>query len=140
MITKIRLALCIIGTFFLSSMTGCSGGSGDSTSSSPSSPPGSPPLSPPGSPPAAATGVTATITGLAPNTTYYFAVSAYNGMSGPCSNEVSTVTPPSGVVSLAWDPDQDPSVTAYDVHYGKQSSSQPASCTYSDSLRVAASP
>lgn len=37
----------------------------------------------------------ATITGLEPNTRYFFAVSAYNGVSGPCSNEVSTVTPPS---------------------------------------------
>jgi len=37
----------------------------------------------------------ATITGLEPATQYYFAVSAYNGLSGPCSNEVSTVTPPS---------------------------------------------
>lgn len=37
----------------------------------------------------------ATITGLDPNTRYFFAVSAYNGLSGPCSNEVSTVTPPS---------------------------------------------
>jgi hypothetical protein len=37
----------------------------------------------------------ATITGLAPNTTYYFSVSAYNGLDSPCSNEVSTVTPPS---------------------------------------------
>jgi hypothetical protein len=37
----------------------------------------------------------ATINGLDPDSRYYFAVSAYNGMSGPCSNEVSTVTPPS---------------------------------------------
>jgi len=35
----------------------------------------------------------ATITGLDPNTRYYFSVSAFNGMSSPCSNEVSTVTP-----------------------------------------------
>lgn len=35
----------------------------------------------------------ATITGLDPNTRYYFAVSAYNGLSSPCSNEVTTVTP-----------------------------------------------
>lgn len=35
----------------------------------------------------------ATITGLDPNTQYYFSVSAYNGLSSPCSNEVSTVTP-----------------------------------------------
>lgn len=35
----------------------------------------------------------ATITGLDPNTRYYFAVSAYNGLQGSCSNEVTTVTP-----------------------------------------------
>ena len=40
-------------------------------------------------------GPSATITGLNPDTRYYFAVSAYNGLNGPCSNEVSTVTPPS---------------------------------------------
>jgi hypothetical protein len=37
----------------------------------------------------------ATITHLEPNTAYYFAVSAYNGVEGPCSNEVSTHTPSS---------------------------------------------
>lgn len=138
MITKIRLALSIImGVLFLSSMTDCSGGSGDSPASPPVvSPPGSPPVSPPGSPPATATGVTATITGLDPNSPYFFAVSAFNGESGSCSNEVSTVTPPSGAVSLAWDPDQDPTVTAYDVHFGKQSPGQPASCNYSNVMRV----
>jgi len=31
----------------------------------------------------------ATITNLDPNTTYYFAVSAFNGLESPCSNEVS---------------------------------------------------
>lgn len=35
----------------------------------------------------------ATITGLDPETQYYFAVSAYNGLESTCSNEVSTVTP-----------------------------------------------
>jgi len=35
----------------------------------------------------------ATITNLDPNTTYYFAVSAYNGLESACSNEVSTHTP-----------------------------------------------
>jgi hypothetical protein len=37
----------------------------------------------------------AMITGLEPNTQYFFAVSAHNGLDGPCSNEVSTITPPS---------------------------------------------
>jgi len=38
-----------------------------------------------------------TITDLDPNTTYYFSVSAYNGLESACSNEVSTVTPPASV-------------------------------------------
>lgn len=33
-----------------------------------------------------------TVTGLAPNTRYYFTVSAYNGLESACSSEVSTVT------------------------------------------------
>jgi hypothetical protein len=33
-----------------------------------------------------------TITNLDPNSTYYFAVSAYNGLESPCSNEVSAQT------------------------------------------------
>ena len=37
----------------------------------------------------------ATVTNLDPNTVYYFTVSAYNGLESLCSNEVSTVTPPS---------------------------------------------
>jgi hypothetical protein len=36
-----------------------------------------------------------TLTDLVPDTHYYFAVSAYNGLESTCSNEVSTVTPPS---------------------------------------------
>ncbi len=35
-----------------------------------------------------------TLTNLDPNTLYYFTVSAYNGVESPCSNEISTVTPP----------------------------------------------
>jgi len=38
------------------------------------------------------TSTLATVDGLAPNTTYFFAVSAYNGLESPCSAEVSTVT------------------------------------------------
>ncbi len=33
-----------------------------------------------------------TVTGLDPNSRYYFAVSAYNGIESNCSNEVSTDT------------------------------------------------
>ncbi len=37
----------------------------------------------------------ATVTGLEPNTLYYFAVSAYNGHRSRCSNEVSKLIPDS---------------------------------------------
>jgi fibronectin type III domain protein len=36
----------------------------------------------------------ATVTDLDPNTVYYFAVSAYNGLESACSNEVSAQMPP----------------------------------------------
>ena len=36
----------------------------------------------------------ATIAGLEFNAQYYFAVSAFNGAQGPCSNELSEKTPP----------------------------------------------
>jgi hypothetical protein len=35
---------------------------------------------------------TVTVNGLASNTTYFFAVSAYNGLESSCSAEVSTLT------------------------------------------------
>lgn len=38
--------------------------------------------------------VSATVRGLDHDTFYYFVVSAYNGLVGPCSNEVSVQTPP----------------------------------------------
>ena len=34
------------------------------------------------------------------------------------------------IASLAWDPIQDPSVSGYYVHYGRNSSGQPGACTY----------
>jgi len=39
----------------------------------------------------------AIVTNLEPNTRYYFAVTAYNGLESACSAEVSTVTPPTPV-------------------------------------------
>lgn len=38
--------------------------------------------------------VSATVRGLEPETRYYFAVSAYNGLESPCSEEISGITPP----------------------------------------------
>ena len=119
--TQARSAFSLIAVLFLISLTGCGSGSSSGDPSSTSVTP------------------TATVKGLDPNTTYYFAVSAYNELSGPCSNEVSAVTPLSGAVSLAWGAVQDPTVSAYDVHYGKQpSGGQLGDCNYVDSIQVPA--
>jgi hypothetical protein len=53
------------------------------------------------------------------------------------SPSISTSATPTGATaSLAWDPVQDPTVSAYRVHYGRQSSGQPGSCDYEDSQEV----
>lgn len=117
--TETRIVLSIIAALCFISLVDCGGGDdGNSATATPT--------------------VTATVSGLEPDTQYYFAVSAFNGLNGSCSNEVSTVTPPSGVVSLKWNSVQDPAVSTYDVHYGKQSPGQPGNCAYSDSMQVAA--
>jgi hypothetical protein len=68
------------------------------------------------------------------------------GAGGSSSDPSVTVTPGSGgggsaapvgaTASLAWSPVQDPSVSAYLVHYGRQSPGQPGSCMYENSVQV----
>jgi Fibronectin type III domain len=43
----------------------------------------------------------ATVQDLDPNTLYYFAVSAYNGLESACSNEVSLLTAPPSSMTVA---------------------------------------
>ena len=54
------------------------------------------------------------------------------------SDPIVTVTPGSAgaTASLAWSPVPDPSVSAYFVHYGRQSPGQQGSCTYESSTSV----
>jgi hypothetical protein len=40
------------------------------------------------------------------------------------------------VASLAWDPVQDPSVSGYYIHYGRNSAGQSGSCSYEDAQFV----
>ena len=52
---------------------------------------------------------------------------------------IVTVPPGSGAsatASLTWSPVTDPSVSAYFVHYGRQSPGQEGSCTYESSISV----
>jgi len=129
MSTKSGFWRFLFAMMFLFFLTDCGGGGGGDSEDQP----------PPGAP------AGATVLKLQPNTTYYFAVDAYNGLhdglSGPCSTEVSAVTPPSGIVYLLWTPMTDPTIIAYDVHYGKQPSpGPPGDCTYTNSIQVAAHP
>ena len=55
----------------------------------------------------------------------------------PGSGGGGSATPVGATASLAWSPVQDPSVSAYFVHYGRQSPGQPGSCTYESSMNVA---
>jgi Fibronectin type III domain len=48
---------------------------------------------------------------------------------GPASNASATA-------ALSWDPVTDPSVSAYFVHYGRQSPGQAGSCIYEHSISV----
>ena len=43
-------------------------------------------------------------------------------------------------MSVTWDPVQDPSVSGYFVHYGRQSPGHPGSCAYESSMHVASPP
>jgi len=48
-----------------------------------------------------------------------------------------SAAPVGATASLAWDPVPDPSVSAYFVHYGRQSPGQPGNCSYESSMSVA---
>jgi Fibronectin type III domain len=51
--------------------------------------------------------------------------------------EVSSSTAQTGAIAtLAWDPVQDPSITGYYVHYGRNSSGEPGSCSYEEAQFV----
>jgi len=76
-----------------------------------------------------------------------FLLTGCGGGGGTGSDPSVTVTPGSGgggsaapvgaTASLAWDPVPDPSVSAYFVHYGRQSPGQPGNCSYESSVSVA---
>jgi len=60
-----------------------------------------------------------------------------SGGAGAGGLSISTsATPVGAMASLAWDPVQDPSVTAYYVHYGKQPAGRSGTCDYQDSRFV----
>jgi Fibronectin type III domain len=51
-----------------------------------------------------------------------------------------SAAPVGATTSVTWDPIQDPSVSDYFVHYGRQSPGHPSSCAYESSMQVASPP
>ena len=61
------------------------------------------------------------------------------GGGGETGSQPTVTVPPASAgatASLAWRPDPDPSVSAYFVHYGRQSPDHPGSCAYESSMHV----
>ena len=56
--------------------------------------------------------------------------------SGEPGNQSAAGSSPTATAALSWDPVTDPSVSAYFVHYGRQSPAQAGSCTYENSVSV----
>lgn len=68
-------------------------------------------------------------------------MSLLTGCGGGAGSEgapsiTTTAAPTGATASLAWSPVQDPSVSGYFVHYGRQSPGQQGSCTYESSVQV----
>jgi Fibronectin type III domain len=51
-----------------------------------------------------------------------------------------SAAPVGATASVTWDPVQDPSVSGYFVHYGRESPGHPGSCAYESSVQVASPP
>ena len=79
--------------------------------------------------------LTAIVTGLL-LTMMPFLTGCGGGGGGGETGSVPSAAPVGATASLAWSPVQDPSVSAYFVHYGRQSPGQPGSCTYESSMYV----
>lgn len=63
------------------------------------------------------------------------------GSGGEQEPTISTISTPTGATAtLAWDPVQpepgEPTILGYYIHYGRQSSDQPGSCSYENSIFV----
>jgi hypothetical protein len=56
--------------------------------------------------------------------------------SGEPGNQSAAGSSPTATAALSWDPVADPTVSAYFVHYGRQSPGQAGSCTYENSVSV----
>jgi hypothetical protein len=72
-------------------------------------------------------------------------ISEASAESEPLPSEVAEADleppPPTGATArLNWDASSDPNVQGYFIHYGKQSSGEPGSCSYEESQRVGAPP
>lgn len=69
--------------------------------------------------------------------TSFLFLSGCGGGGGDQAPSVSSSTGQAGAIAtLAWNPVQDPSITGYYVHYGKNSAGHPGTCSYEDAQFV----
>lgn len=82
-------------------------------------------------------GILLRLSGVVASCLLLFAMSSLTG----CGGGGEGGQPAPGVsASLEWSPVQDPSVSAYFVHYGRQSSGEQGSCSYESSVSVDSPP
>ena len=80
--------------------------------------------------------LTAIVTGLLLSIMPLLTGCGGGGGSEGAPSITTTAAPTGSTASLAWNPVQDPSVSGYFVHYGRQSPGQQGSCTYESSVQV----
>ena len=79
------------------------------------------------------TGATNTPQTIPVDLTIVISTSSTSTSTTPTSTSTTSTAPSTVAVSLAWNPETDPSVTGYYVHYGLQSPNSAGSCTYTQS-------
>ena len=81
-------------------------------------------------------GILRHLSGVVASCLLLFAMSSLTGCGDGENGGQPNLTSVGASASLEWSPVQDPSVSAYFVHYGRQSPGQQGSCSYESSVSV----
>ncbi len=81
-------------------------------------------------------GILRRLSGVVASCLLLFAMSSLTGCGGGENGGQPSLATVGSSASLEWSPVQDPTVSAYFVHYGRQSPGQQGSCSYENSISV----
>jgi Fibronectin type III domain len=81
-------------------------------------------------------GILCRLSGVVASCLLLFAMSSLTGCGAGENGGQPSLTAVGSSASLEWSPVQDPSVSTYFVHYGRQSPDQQGSCSYESSVSV----